>query len=304
MKNLLILAVDGGGFLLKKIDLSGDLTDFYIRVAQTIIVILIGYLLVAVLVKFTNRRVKDLKARHTLRKNIAYFVTVLIILIIIFFWFHKLSSFTIFLGVASAGVALALQEALLCVAGWFLIMFKHPYEVGDRIELSGVKGDVIDIRLFQTSLLEIQNWVEADQSTGRIVNIPNSAVFKKEHYNYNRGFEFIWNEIKILITFESDIKKAEEIMLAHGRELAGNMEDLVKRKIDVMTRRYMIYYDKLSPIVYTNIKDSGVELSLRYLTETKKRRSTHDTLCRSILEDFSKESSVNFAYTTYRIVKP
>jgi small-conductance mechanosensitive channel len=169
--------------------------------------------------------------------------------------------------------------------------------------LGGVKGDVMDISLFQTSLLEIGNWVSADQSTGRIVNVPNSAVFKKENYNYSRGFEFIWNEIKIVITFESNWKQAEEIMVNHGQSQAEGMEDIVKRKINKMTKRYMIYFEKLTPIVYVDIKDSGVELTLRYLTEARKRRTTQDALCRAILDDFEEEEKVNFAYPTYRIVK-
>lgn len=278
-------------------------SKFYLRLLQTMAVIVIGYLLIFISVRFANRRVKDLKARHVVRKNIAYLFTVLIILVIVSLWAHRISSFTIFLGVAGAGVALALQEALLCFAGWFLIVFRHPFEVGDRVELGGVKGDVIDIRLFQTSLLEIGNWVDADQSTGRIANIPNSAVFKREDYNYSRGFEFIWNEIRILVTFESDWKRAEEIMLSHAHEMAEVMEDVVKAKIAGMTRKYMIYYEKLTPIVYTDIKESGIRLTLRYLTEAKRRRFTEDKLCRAILADFGKESDVSFAYTTYRIVK-
>ncbi len=187
--------------------------------------------------------------------------------------------------------------------GWFLILVRRPFQVGDRIELGGVKGDVIDIRLFQTSLLEIGNWVDADQSTGRIVHVPNSTVFKEENYNYSRGFEFIWNELRLLITFESDWKRAEEIMVQHGVKEAEGKEKVVRGKIDRMTKRYMIRYGQLTPIVYVNIKDSGVELTLRYLTEARKTRTTQDALCRAILDDFEKEQNVNFAYTTYRIVK-
>ncbi|MBN2316286.1 MAG: mechanosensitive ion channel family protein [Sedimentisphaerales bacterium] len=179
---------------------------------------------------------------------------------------------------------------------------RRPFQVGDRIELGEVKGDVIDIRLFQTTLLEIGNWVEADQSTGRIVHVPNSAVFKRENFNYSRGFEFIWNELKILITFESDWKRAEEILLEHGAEEAEEREKVVRSKINHMTKRYMIHYGQLTPIVYVDIKDSGVALSLRYLTEARKRRTTQDTLCRAILDDFDKEEKLNFAYPTYRIV--
>ncbi|UCD15177.1 MAG: mechanosensitive ion channel family protein, partial [Candidatus Omnitrophota bacterium] len=273
------------------------------KVIQTLAVIFIGYFILFILVNIINRRIKDVKGKHIVRKNVAYFVNLVILVVIFLVWLQNINSITIFLSVVGAGIALALQEALLCIAGWVLIVIRRPFEVGDRIELGGVKGDVIDIRLFQTSLLEVGNWVEADQSTGRIVNIPNSAMFKKENYNYNRGFEFIWNEIRILVTFESNWKKAKEIMLTRGKEEAKGLEQIVKKKIDAMTRQYMIYYEHLTPIVYVNIKDSGVELTLRYLTETQSRRMTQDRLCQAILDDFNKKENINFAYTTYRIVK-
>jgi len=273
------------------------------KLIQTVLVITLCYFLIFILVRISNRRVKNIKARHILRKNIIYIINIFLILFVILIWIKNIGSITIFLGVASAGIALALQEVILSMAGWFLILLRRPFEVGDRIELGGVKGDVIDIRLFQTSLLEIGNWVDGDQSTGRIVNVPNSFVFKRELYNYNRGFEFIWNEIPLLVTFESDWMRGKEIMLLHAQKQAEGMEKIVKNAIDRMAHYYMIYYQKFTPIVYVNIKDSGVELTLRYLTEAKRRRSTQDELCRLILEDFSKEPTVNFAYPTYRIVK-
>ena len=275
----------------------------YTKLFQTGLIIIGGYLAIFVLVHIINRRIKDLKLKHSVRKYVVYFLNVLIVLYVVFLWVQKISSITIFLSVISAGIALALQEVILSIAGWFLILVRRPFQVGDRIELGGAKGDVIDIRLFQTSLLEIGNWVDADQSTGRIVHVPNSAVFKKENYNYSRGFEFIWNELRILTTFESDWKRAEEIMVQHGAKEAEGKEKVVRSKIDRMTKRYMIRYGQLTPIVYVDIKDSGVELTLRYLTEARKRRTTQDALCRAILDDFEKEEKVHFAYPTYRIVK-
>lgn len=276
---------------------------FYSRLLYTGVIILTGYLLIFFLVSVINRRIKDLKVKHVMRKNVTYSVNFLILVMIVFLWLQNLSSIAIIFSVIGAGVALALQEAILCIAGWFLLIARKPFDVGDRIEFGGIKGDVIDIRLFQISLLEIGNWVEADQSTGRIVNIPNSAIFKKENYNYTSGFEFIWNEIKILVTFESDLIVAEKIILKYANEHSEEMEDKVRRKINRMSRKYMIHYEKFRPIVYIKIKDSGVELSLRYLTDAKQRRTTEDALSRKILCDFSKEDKVNFAYTTYRIVK-
>ena len=273
------------------------------RIWTTFFILVLIFVIFQLVITFINRRIRDLKARHIIRKNIVYTVSFLTLITVFFIWVQDINSITIFIGVAGAGLALALQEVILSVAGWLLILVRRPFEVGDRIEINGVKGDIIDIRLFQTSLLEIGNWVNADQSTGRIVNFPNSFVFKHHNYNYSRGFEFIWNELPILITFESDWKKAREIIMAQAKGLAEDFEDEVQRKIEAMRSRYMIYYGKLTPIVYTNIKDSGVEITLRYLTEAKKRRSTQDRLCQAILENFDKHDDVNFAYPTYRIVK-
>lgn len=289
-------------------DLSG-LFQIYSRdqvmqqIWMTLVFMIVAYGLLFILIRVINRRVENLKSRHTIRKNAAYLVNFLLIIAVIFVWLQRLNSLSIFLGFASAGLALALQEVILSIAGWFLIIARHPFEIGDRIEMAGVKGDVIDIRVLQTSVLEICNWVDADQSTGRIVNIPNSFVFKNPNFNYNRGFEFIWNEIPIILTFESDWHRGKEIMLAHGQRIAEGLEDTVKRKIDRMTSQYMIYYEKFTPIVYTDIKDNGVRLTLRYLTEAKRRRSTTDELCQAILNDFEKEPTVNLAYPTFRMVQ-
>lgn len=139
------------------------------KIAQTIFTVLFGYLMVFGFIGIVNQRVKEIKTRPTVRKNVIYIVGIILIIIVFFIWIQDINSITIFLGVAGAGLALALQEVILSVAGWLLILLRHPFETGDRVEINGIKGDVIDIRLFQTSLLEIGNWVNADQSTGRIV---------------------------------------------------------------------------------------------------------------------------------------
>ena len=270
---------------------------------MTVVFIIAAYGILFVLNRIINRRIENLKSRHTIRKNVSYMINFLLIIAVIFIWLQRLNSLSIFLGFASAGLALALQEVILCVAGWFLIIARHPFGVGDRIEIAGVKGDVIDIRVLQTSVLEIGNWVDADQSTGRIVNIPNSYVYKHPNFNYNRGFEYIWNEIPVTITFESDWNRAKEIMMHHACQVADGLEDHFKRRIERMTSQYMIYFQNYTPIVYVDIQNSGIRLTLRYLTEAKKRRSTTDELSRAILDDFSREQAVTLAYQTFRIVK-
>jgi len=245
--------------------------------------------------KISNRK------KHRYRKIIYYVATIIGFAILATIWSGTTKSLTTIIGVASAGVAIALQQVLLNIAGWFFIIIRRPYDIGDRVEIGGVQGDVIDISLFQSSLLEIGNWVEADQSTGRIVHCPHSLIFKEPLFNYTKGFEFIWNEIKILLTFESDWKKGKEVILDSVSKERQQLEGVMKEKLKRMSRKYLIHYTKFTPIVYTRIAESGVELTLRYLVDTKERRSSQHRICEEILEALEKEEDIELAYPTYRI---
>ena len=179
-------------------------------------------------------------------------------------------------------------------------MIKKPFDVGDRIEISGLLGDVIDIRVFQTSVLEVGNWVGAEQSTGRILNVPNSAVFRGFNANYTQGFPFIWSEQTIVVTLESDWKRAKEIISKRAEEEADKIESEVRRQIEAMRGRYAIRYDHLRPTVYTHIADHGVALTLRYLCPARKRRGFAHLINEGILKDFAREDSITLAYPTTR----
>lgn len=273
------------------------------KVTVSVVTIIIFSLVGALISRLINRRIEDLKQKYNARKTSVYIVTFLMLLSLSIIWIKDLGKLTVILSVIAAGLVVSLQELILCIAGWFVIIFRKPFDTGDRIEIGGMKGDVIDIGFLHTSLLEIGNWVVEDQSTGRVMHIPNSMVFRNAVSNYTRDFEFIWNEIKIVVTFESDWKKAREVILNHAQKESDRIKKEVDRLIRRMATQYLIYYEKLTPIVYVKIVGHGVELSLRYLTEAKKRRSTQDEISGKILNDFEKLPDVNFAYETLRLVK-
>ena len=139
-------------------------------------------------------------------------------------------------------------------AGWMFILWRQPFGLGDRIQIGEARGDVIDIRLFRFSLMEIGNWVHADQSTGRVVHIPNGRVFTETLANYSKGFQYIWEEIPVLVTFESDWEKAKQILSdiarSHTEHLSGPAQENVRKA----SRQFMIFYEKLTPIVYTSVR--------------------------------------------------
>jgi small-conductance mechanosensitive channel len=275
----------------------------YLQIVFSLVAVVITYLIAFFIIKIINKTVKDLKRKYTLRKFTAYIATFICILVIILIWIKRAASVTTIISVLGAGLTLALHQPITSIAGWLLILVRRPYDTGDRIAIGNISGDVIDIRLFFTSILEIGNWVDADQSTGRIVHCPNGKVFTEPIFNYTRGFEYIWNEIKTVVTFESNWKKAKDIILDIGSKDYRDLSEKVRGKIETMSKKYMIYYQKLTPIVWTKIVDFGVELTLRYLTEARKRRSTQDAICQDILDRFNQEPDIDFAYPTYRIYR-
>jgi small-conductance mechanosensitive channel len=278
-------------------------SPFMQKVIFSLLTVLVAYILSVLIIRLINRQIKDLKRKYTARKTIVYIFSFLAILIIIVIWARGGGSIATLFGLAGAGLTLALHQPVTSMAGWLLLLIRRPYETGDRIEIGSVKGDVIDIRLFYTTMLEIGNWVDADQSTGRILHCPNAKIFTEPIFNYTRGFEHIWHEIKITVTFESDWHRARTIIQQVAERKSFDLGDAVRTRIKRMSKKYMIHYDKLTPIVWTNIVDFGVELTLRYLTDARTRRSTQDEICQAILDRFEKEPNVDLAYPTYRLFK-
>jgi len=200
----------------------------------------------------------------------------------------------------SAGVAIALKDPLANLAGWAFIVWSRPFEVGDRIEIAKHKGDVIDVHLFQFTLNEIGGWVDADQSTGRIVHVPNQQVFTEAVANYDKGFKYVWNEVPVVVTYESNWQKAKQILTAIAVKHAEHLTADAERDLLAASRQYLINYKKLTPIVYTNTTPSGIQLTIRYLIEPRRRRGTVSAIWDEILTEFGKANDIDLAYHTVR----
>ena len=208
--------------------------------------------------------------------------------------------FGAFLGLLSAGLAIALKDPLTNIAGWLFITTRKPFSVGDRIQMGDNIGDVIDLRLFQFAIMEVGNWVDADQSTGRIIHIPNGNIFLQPQANYTKGFEYIWNEIPVLVTFESNWESAKSILEKIINRHAEHLTKTVEKQLKEATKKYLITYDHLTPFVYTSVRDSGVLLTIRYLCDVRKRRSSEHAIWEDVLREFAKNKDIEFAYPTTR----
>ncbi|MHC5024148.1 MAG: mechanosensitive ion channel family protein [Planctomycetota bacterium] len=239
------------------------------RLLESVGIVLAIIVLRMIATREIRRKVDDVKRAYYWRRMVNYTAGLLMVLLVARTWISGLQNIGTFLGLVSAGVAIALSDPLSNLAGWMFILTRRPYVVGDRIEIDGHVGDVIDIRLFQTFLLECGQWVDADQSTGRIIMVPNNRVFKSTTANYTHGFEYIWDEIEVLVTFESDWRRAKQIMIEVARDHAQPLSEGAQEQIRSAARKHMIFFRNLTPIVYTAVKDSGVQFSIRYLTHPR-----------------------------------
>lgn len=272
------------------------------KIIITLVVFLAIWLIRMVVVRIINRNIGSTRQMYRWRKNASYITGFLGLLIIGVIWFEGLQEIGTFFGLLSAGLAIALRDPVTDFAGWIFISLRKPFNVGDRVEIGKVKGDIIDIRIFKFTVLEIGNWVQADQSTGRVVHVPNHKVFSESLANYTSDFEFIWNEMEVLVTFESDWKKAKEML----QKIADDhMEDFIEHaqsQIHKANKSYLVHYEYLTPIVYTDVRESGINLTIRHLCDPRKRRGLGQAMWEDILDQFNQNEDIDFAYPTMRIL--
>jgi len=282
-----------------KIEESSEFVFMLLQFAFWIgIIILISWFIK----KRVNKKITDNASRYRVKKIISFVSYAFILILIIITFTGKVQYFTVSIGLISAGIAFTLQEVILSTAGWFAIFSANIYKPGDRIEMNGVKGDVIDIGVTKTTLMEIGNWVSGDNYSGRIVQISNSFIFKGNVHNYSTDFPFVWDEIILPIRYGSDIVLTKEIILNEAQKSLANYAEFAKEHWQHMVQKYMIEDAIITPTLNMKLTDNWIEFNLRYIVDYKKRRSTKDRLYTRLLEEIAKyENSIVIASSSLEI---
>ncbi len=270
------------------------------NIIYSTLVIVVTAIVQSIILKLIHLKVKDVKNKYYWGNAIRYTLFIFAFIIIVAIWLQEFQSVATFLGLLTAGLAVALKDPIVNLFAWIFILVRKPFTVGDRIQIGDHAGDIIDIRVFQLTLNEIGNWVDADQSTGRIIHIPNGKVFTETQANYTQGFSHLWNEIKVLVTFESDWEKAKSILENIISTHTAHYTTSAKKNLMEASKKFMIFYNTLSPNIYTSVKDSGVLLTIRYICEPRKRRATEHVIWEDILKAFDQHEDIQFAYPTQR----
>ncbi len=249
-------------------------------------------------------KIMDNNVKYKTKKMMSFVGYILTIILITIVYSDKLGGLTIALGVAGAGIAFALQEVIASVAGWLAIVFGGFYKSGDRVQLGGIKGDVMDIGVLRTTIMETGQWVDGDLYNGRIVLIANSFIFKEPVFNYSGDFPFLWDEIKIPIQYGSNYTKASELILEIGNEVAGDLTQQSKEKWNLMQNKYRLEDAQIEAMVSLVANDNWVEFTLRYVVSYKKRRATKTELFTRILTNIeATKGEIKFASATFHLVE-
>lgn len=218
--------------------------------------------------------------------------------IILILWARLLHNKGTFFGLLAAGLAVALREPLLSLAGRISILAARMYGVGDRIELDRMAGDVIGIGLFYTRMLEIGNWMHADQATGRTVLFSNSSVYQHAVFNYTQNFSYIWDEVVLPVTYASDVGEATRILLEAGKQSTGGYIEMAQQQVEHMRESFLVPNVTFQPTIFTRVTSNYVELTMRYIVNPRHRRDTSSELYSNIYSAVQAHPAISIASET------
>jgi len=253
--------------------------------------------------KIISENVINTSVRYKLKKTVAFLSYILLIIISIIIFKKDIGNIAVAMGVIGGGIAFALQEVIVSIAGWLAITLSSFYNIGDRVKLGATTGDVIDIGILRTTLMECGEWVDGDQYTGRIVRIANSYIFKDPVYNYSGDFPFLWDELKVPVRYGSEVDTMEKIMLEVADKVIGDYSYAIEKSWVALTKKFAIEEARIKPTVFVVANDNWIEFSLRYVVDYKKRRDVKTLLYLDILRAIDKtDGNIKVASSTIEIV--
>jgi small-conductance mechanosensitive channel len=268
--------------------------------------------LTLLLLRIATRRDPNPRLFFWTRQGASVVTAILIVLSVLSIWFDNPSRLALPASMATAGLAFALQKVIISIAGYVVVLRGKTFSVGDRIVMGGVRGDVISLGFVQTTILEMGQpplvqdegppvWVQARQYTGRVVTVTNDKVFDTPVYNYSREFPFIWEEIRVPISYRCDRARAEQILLDAAREETRGVRACSEQDRMKLKRDYFVEIDDEGPVVYMRLTDNWLELTVRFICDPRNVRKLKDRMTRRILAAFD-QAKISIASTTFDVV--
>ncbi|HUL54983.1 MAG TPA: mechanosensitive ion channel domain-containing protein [Opitutaceae bacterium] len=257
------------------------------------------YLVISRLVLARRYRKEEL----FLARRLARYGTVLLVAVVgAVYLIEDITALATTLGLVSAALVISLQDVCASFFAWFIIMLGHKFTIGDRLEIDGTKGDVLDIQLLRTTLIEVNNWLGADQPTGRIIVIPNNLIFKTKVFNYSHGHPFIWNKVDVTVTYGTPVAGALALFTRVLEEETREEFAAARHAAAAMERRYGVADADYQPKIHTRLADSGVTFSLFYVSHYRHSSAVRNRLNRRLVAELENRREIQLAYNTVSVL--
>lgn len=268
--------------------------DYFVLILKSILILIIFRLLYKMIVLVFTKKIKTSRKVFLFNRNTSIIINIISFIVLFIVWEPHLKNIITLISFVSAGLTIAIRDIILNLFAGIFINTKKPFKLEDRISIDGVIGDVVVINALSFKILEVKDRENGEQSTGLIVNIPNSFVFSKSLKNYNTAFKYIWEEITVKIPLDADVEKnkKEILKIVENNEIVASIPKKMNKEIHDASLDYRIYYNHLTPIIYTKVVDSHIELTARFLVHPKKSRIVEDDVWTKILKKY-KENKID-----------
>lgn len=243
-------------------------------------------------------RISGARSRYNFRRTLSVIYLLVVFVVVLAIWVQNTQALLVSYGLVAAGITIALQDLFRNFTGGLVLFINKNIKIGDRIEIDGKRGDVIDIKFLYTTLLELNEWASGDQPTGRLVILPNNKIISNQLISYNRDHDFIWEDMNLPITYESDWQKAIKLILNIVKKETKATIKIAEKGIERLERRYYLPKKSTDPHILIALTDNWVELNIRYVVGVRERSATRDRLSRLILKAIEKEKNINLASET------
>jgi len=271
------------------------------RLAYIVIGIVVVLVITALIKRVVNTKIENTDHRYRVRKAVNFIGYLLIILILLLIYGDRLGNLGVALGVAGAGVTFALQEVIVSFAGWLNIILSGTPSVGQRVKIGDAKGDIIDIGVMRTTIMEMGDWVEGDLYNGRIITLANSYVFKEKIHNYSAEYPFLWDEVKVPIRTESNHELAREVFSKVVNDICEDYAIKSEKGWKNMANKFRVEQANVRPTVRLKFDESWITFTLRYIVDYKSRGTTKDKIYTALLNEIAKHDSITVATTTSEV---
>ena len=278
-----------------KDDYSGALRYLLLRIAVLVVALAIIFGISEIWRRTTLRYVRDPRRRRQVlllrRVVVGCFVAVFVLLSFV----TEFGSLATFAGFSAAGLAVALQSVLVSAAAYFFLVGRWGVRVGDRITVSGVTGDVIDIGLFRLYLMELGG-AGLVHPTGRIVVFPNAVFFQPSAmFKQLPGIEYVWRTLTVTVAGVADYAAVEGRVLAAVERVYAEYRDAVERQHKEALASANVHAPAPHPESRVRLVDSGLQVAVRYPVQIKQADQTDDRVVRAVVDEIDRDPKLTLA---------